>query len=131
MPTAAAATYVRTVLFLRRQSSCCARAKGLVLFGRHCSSTLGARAGLGRFHVPSRLSALSATPVPLHPGLGNRSLRSATLVKDPGRFQSQPRKAMHLHSRRQSPPITPRENARLSGTSVQISRALFISRYLP
>ena len=101
MPTAAAATCVRMVLFRRRQSSSCARVKGFVLFGRRGGCT----AKLGRLHVPSRLSSLSAPPVPLLPDLRQDSTLSAALVGFPGWFQSQPQKATRLHPVRQNPPI--------------------------
>ncbi|CAK7290810.1 hypothetical protein VULLAG_LOCUS1488 [Vulpes lagopus] len=86
MPTAAAATYVSTVLFRRRQSSSCARVKGFVLFGRRgggggCSAS--SEAGLGRLQVPRRLSALSAPPVPLLPGLRQGTTLSAALAAEP------------------------------------------------
>lgn len=103
MPTAAAATYVRTVLFRRRQSSSCWRVKGFVLFGRRSGCT----AGLGRLHVPNRLSPLSAPPVPLLPCPRHGSILSAALVGAPRWLQGQPQKATRLHPRRQSPPAGP------------------------
>lgn len=120
MPTAAAATYVRTVLFRRRQSSSCSRVKGFVLFGRRSGCT----ARLGRLHVPNRLSPLSAPPVPLLPCPRHGSILSAALVGAPRWLQGQPQKATRLHPRRQSPPIAPEQNSRLSGARSQISRGL-------
>lgn len=120
MPTAAAATYVRTVLFRRRQSSSCERVKGFVLFGRRGGCT----AGLGRLHVPSRLRPLSAPPVPLPRGLRHGSTLSAGLAGDPRCRQRQPHKATRLHPEHQSPSIAPGKNARLSGARGQISRGL-------
>lgn len=108
MPTAAAATYVSTVLFRRRQSSSCARVKGFVLFGRRgggCSASSGA--GLGRLQVPRRLSAVSAPPAPLVPGLRRGTTLSAALAAKPRWLQRQPQKATGLHGGRQSPPIAP------------------------
>lgn len=124
MPTAAAATYVRTVLFRRRHSSSCAREKGFVPLGRRHDSIAGARARLGRFHVPSRLSPFSGPAVPLHQDLRNGSTLSAALVGDTGWLQSQPQKAIRLHPGCQSPPIAPGKNARLSGPRGHISRDL-------
>lgn len=115
MPTAAAATYVRTVLFRRRQSSSCARVKGFVLFGRLGGCRASSRPGFGHLHVPSRLCPLTALPVPLLPGLRHGSTLSATLVGDPGWLQRQPQKTTRLHAGRQSPPIAPGESSRRQG----------------
>lgn len=127
MPTAAAATYVRTVLFRRRHSSSCARVNGFVPFGRRGGCTARARArapaGLGRLHVPSRLSPVSAPPVPLLPGRRHRSARSATPAGGPRGRQRQQQTATRLHAGRQSPPIAP-ERTPARHARGQISRGL-------
>lgn len=132
MPTAAAATYVSTVLFRRRQSSSCARVKGFVLFGRRgggCSASSGA--GLGRLQVPRRRSALSAPPVPLLPGLRQGTTLSAALAAEPRWLQRQPQKATGLHGGRQSPPIAPGgESSRSRGRDGRSREACAVSRHL-
>lgn len=109
MPTAAAATYVSTVLFRRRHSSSCARWKGLLLFGRRGGCAAGPQAPLGRFHVPRRLSPCSAPPSPFHPGLRPRSAFTTVPPDHPGWLQPRPHEAKNLHPGHQSPPITPRK----------------------
>lgn len=109
MPTAAAATYVSTVLFRRRHSSSCARWKGLPLLGRRGGCAAGHRTPLGRFHVPRRLSAPSAPPSPFHPGLRTRSAFTAVRPDHPSCLQPRPHKATNLHPGHQGPPITPRK----------------------
>lgn len=124
MPTAAAATYVSTVLFRRRHSSSCARWKGLLLLGRRGCCAAGPRAPLRRLHVPRRLSPRSAPPSSSHPGLRTRSAFTTVRPDHPGCLQPRPHEATSLHPGHQSPPITPRKEHPPGGPLGEISRDL-------